>query len=357
MSLSDSADLNCEYPTDQIGKISLNNKGIQDSGLRQLADFLQTNPPNITLLELWLNRLKAEGAKCLCDALVSNTWITAVHIQHNSIGDMGARYFAQLLRNNSSIQSLNLEYNDIREMGATELAEALKTNQVLTSLMLGGNVIGDQGAKRLGEMLKVNKTLKQLKIIYNNIADEGVVDLAEALINNVTLDELNLQGNRITDSAVDMLIKGAQKNVNIRYINLFQNQSSEQKGALLTKITKGNIQAQDRARLFSLMVLLSDDYLQLKSAKLPMKSPVDQNSEISKLESTSNSKRNLELEEVCRFFNIAKGLPLELQMHLSNVLIAIFHKGYLQQQFVLSRFLDHALRKVIPLFEKDKANF
>ncbi|KAG9060730.1 hypothetical protein KI688_008941 [Linnemannia hyalina] len=66
---------------------------------------------------------------------------------------------SETLKTNSSLTTLNLERNSIGDNGAQALSEALKTNSTLTTLNLLRNSIGDNGAQALSEALKTNSTL------------------------------------------------------------------------------------------------------------------------------------------------------------------------------------------------------
>ena len=67
--------------------------------------------------------------------------------------------------------SLNLFNNRIGAEGARALAEALKTNKALTSLDLRRNSIGAEGARALAEALKTNSALTSLDLRWNSIGD------------------------------------------------------------------------------------------------------------------------------------------------------------------------------------------
>ncbi len=69
---------------------------------------------------------------------------------------------ATALASNTALTELHLESNTIGNMGATALATALASNTGLTNLWLHTNTIGDAGIAALAEGLAVNTTLTSL---------------------------------------------------------------------------------------------------------------------------------------------------------------------------------------------------
>ncbi|KAG0268977.1 hypothetical protein BGZ96_006575, partial [Linnemannia gamsii] len=55
---------------------------------------------------------------------------------------------------NSTLTTLALEDNSIGESGAVALSKALKTNSIMTTLNLENNSIGDNGAVALSKVSK-----------------------------------------------------------------------------------------------------------------------------------------------------------------------------------------------------------
>ncbi|KAF9112498.1 hypothetical protein BGX30_007266, partial [Mortierella sp. GBA39] len=61
---------------------------------------------------------------------------------------------AEALKTNSTLTTMDLQYNSIGLDGAKALAEALRTNSTLTTLKLYGNSIGSDGAMALSKVTK-----------------------------------------------------------------------------------------------------------------------------------------------------------------------------------------------------------
>ena len=92
--------------------------------------------------------------------------------------------------------TINLSCNKIGAEGAKYVAEALKVNTSLTKIYLAGNKIGDEGAKYVGEALKVNTSLTEIHLDGNNIGADGAKYVAEALKVNTSLTKIHFYAHR-----------------------------------------------------------------------------------------------------------------------------------------------------------------
>jgi hypothetical protein len=89
--------------------------------------------------------------------------------------------------------------------GAHRLGEKLKTNTTLTTLNLEENSLKDEGIEYITEALEVNTTIKHLRISKNLVGDKGVQSVCKALLKNNTLESLDLDSNKFTPPAVNLL--------------------------------------------------------------------------------------------------------------------------------------------------------
>ncbi|CAF1065560.1 unnamed protein product [Adineta steineri] len=65
-----------------------------------------------------------------------------------------------------AITTLNLDWNKIGADGAQHLADALRTNKTLTTLNLDWNEIGADGAQYIADILRHNTVTIHLFLIY-----------------------------------------------------------------------------------------------------------------------------------------------------------------------------------------------
>jgi internalin A len=129
----------------------------------------------LTSLDLWRNRIGAEGAQ----ALKGLTALTSLNLATNKIGAEGA----QALKGLTALTSLNLYYNEIGAEGA----QALKGLVNLTSLNLSFNSIGEKAAQALKGLVN----LTSLDLRRNRIAD------ISPLVSLRNLRKINLSGSHV----------------------------------------------------------------------------------------------------------------------------------------------------------------
>ncbi|XP_072133528.1 uncharacterized protein [Mobula birostris] len=228
-------------PECKIQKLGLRDVGLTDSGAGDLASALRTNPsltelnlndnqlgdsgvkllsaalgnPECKLQKLQLDNigLTDSGAKDLASALSTNPSLTELNLSVNKLGDSGVKLVSEALRNSKcEIQKLWLRDVGLTDSGAEDLASALRTNPSLTELNLGANKLGDSGMKLVSAALR-NTECKIQKLWLDNIGltDSGAKDLVSALSTNPKLTELNLSYNKLGDSGVK-LVSAALKN-------------------------------------------------------------------------------------------------------------------------------------------------
>jgi Ran GTPase-activating protein (RanGAP) involved in mRNA processing and transport len=233
----------------------------QPRGLKAILPALESNAESITLVDFSQfdgERYHTdEAARVLCQALYTNSHVTAVDLSFNSIGDAGASHFAKLLEVNTSIESLNLSQCAISDKGAELIVSALYGNTTLTELDLNSNLISEATGQAFLEMLKHNHFLSTLNVERTRIGDVMANDLTIACAVNTqpqalkkviprlregdtTLVELDLSvydGHRyFNDAAVAILCHELAENTTLRSLNLSQNQFGAEGAAALGRL-------------------------------------------------------------------------------------------------------------------------
>ncbi|KAG9061903.1 hypothetical protein KI688_007054 [Linnemannia hyalina] len=211
--------------------------GVKEFGI--LTEALKTNS-TLTTLDLESNSIGSNGAKALAEALKTNSFLTTLDLESNSIGENGAQALAEALKTNKTLTTLNLWNNSIGENGARALSEALKTNSTLTTLDLWNDSIGDNGAKALAEALKTNSTLTTLNLGSNSIGDNGAQALVEALKTNSTLTTLDLWNNSIGENGAQALSEALKTNSTLTTLDLWNNSIGENGAQALSEALKTN---------------------------------------------------------------------------------------------------------------------
>lgn len=125
----------------------------------------------LKLLVIYDNKIDADGAGRLADALILNETIQHIHLGRNNIRDDGAGRLAGALQINRTVQSIDLHHNQIGNFGAEQLADAILVNHSLQSMNLQRNQINDDGASCLADALESNNTMETLELSYNPIGE------------------------------------------------------------------------------------------------------------------------------------------------------------------------------------------
>ncbi len=147
------------------------------------------------------------------EALKTNTSVTNLSFNCQSIGPAGAASIAGMLRVNRTLQKLELWNNKIGDQGAASIASALEQNTSLQELGLGFNRISDASANSIAGMLARNQHLVTLKLTNNTMNSQGITCIANALKINTTLSRLELGNNTLDDIAYRESGSWSQKNV------------------------------------------------------------------------------------------------------------------------------------------------
>ncbi|KAL1251668.1 hypothetical protein QQF64_019464, partial [Cirrhinus molitorella] len=149
----------------------LNNSNITEEDCRLLTAALNSNPSNLTELDLSQTTLKNSAMK----------------------------YFSTLFKNaQCRLKKLKFNCNDITEEGCAALTSAFNSNPLnLIELDLSGNKLGNSGVTEICTLLTNSQcTLQRLRLSDCSITEEGYKALASALRSNPShLIELDLTGN------------------------------------------------------------------------------------------------------------------------------------------------------------------
>uniref|UniRef100_A0A8C1LUI4 Uncharacterized protein n=1 Tax=Cyprinus carpio TaxID=7962 RepID=A0A8C1LUI4_CYPCA len=214
--------------------LSLKNNCITEGGCHVLAAALNSNPSNLTELDLSENKLGNPGMKIIltlfenvqcrleklklncisitdqgCGALASafNSNLRELDLSRNQIGDSGVTEISSLLRNSQTLQILRLSDCSITEEGYKALSSALRSNPShLIELDLTGNDPGPSGVKQLSDLLQdPNCQLKTLRFL-GPAADEGCQYVTGIVGKNLLLlRELNLSEHKLGDTGVNQI--------------------------------------------------------------------------------------------------------------------------------------------------------
>ncbi|XP_012598158.1 leucine-rich repeat-containing protein 74A isoform X1 [Microcebus murinus] len=248
--------------------MNLNHHGLGPKGTKAIAIALVSNTA-VTKLELEDNSITEEGVLSLLEMLQENYYLQELNISNNRLGLEGARIISDFLqRDSSSIWNLELSGNHLKEEAAELLSQALSTNYRIKRLDLSHNQFSDAGGEQLGQMLGINVglmsldlswnhfhvrgavalcnglrsnvTLKKLDLSMNGFGNEGALALGEVLRLNGSLAYLDISGNDISNEGASKLSRGLEYNENLKVLKLFLNPINIDGAVLLVLSIKKN---------------------------------------------------------------------------------------------------------------------
>ncbi|XP_072891355.1 NACHT, LRR and PYD domains-containing protein 3-like [Hemitrygon akajei] len=210
-------------------ELDLSDNNLGDSGVKLVSAALRN--PECKIQKLWLGNvgLTDTGAKDLASALSTNPSLTELNLSGNKLGDSGVKLVSAALRNpECKIQKLWLTRVSLTDSGAENLASALSANPSLTELNLSDNKLGDSGVKLVSAALRNPECeIQKLWLDKVGLTDYGAEDLVSALSTNPSLTVLNLGLNSLTDRFVPALCRLILTLPSLEWICLGSNQFSE----------------------------------------------------------------------------------------------------------------------------------
>ncbi|XP_012598165.1 leucine-rich repeat-containing protein 74A isoform X3 [Microcebus murinus] len=215
--------------------MNLNHHGLGPKGTKAIAIALVSNTA-VTKLELEDNSITEEGVLSLLEMLQENYYLQELNISNNRLGLEGARIISDFLqRDSSSIWNLELSGNHLKEEAAELLSQALSTNYRIKRLDLSHNQFSDAGGEQLGQMLGINVGLMSLDLSWNHFHVRGAVALCNGLRSNVTLKKLDLSMNGFGNEGALALGEVLRLNGSLAYLDISGNDISNEGASKLSR--------------------------------------------------------------------------------------------------------------------------
>uniref|UniRef100_A0A8C1Y275 NACHT domain-containing protein n=1 Tax=Cyprinus carpio TaxID=7962 RepID=A0A8C1Y275_CYPCA len=191
-----------------LRELNLSELGL--SGLNKLAAVLQDKHCKLNKLILNNSDITEEDCCILTEALNSNpSNLTELNLSGTKLRNSGMKIFSTLFKNEKcSLQKLMFNCISITEEGCAALASAFNSNPSnLIELDLSENKLGNYGVTEISTLLANSQcTLQILRLSDCSITEEGYKALSSALkLNPSHLIELDLTGNDPGQSGVKQL--------------------------------------------------------------------------------------------------------------------------------------------------------
>jgi hypothetical protein len=144
----------------------------------EILKKIASNDQNLTKLDLSGRELNDSDIAILGEAFKTNTYLTALNLSNNQIGDKGAEALSEM----SQLEVLDVSENLIRDKGV----EALSKLAYLSRLILRHNLVGDKGVEALAK----HTHLTTVDVNHNPISLEKNSQLQRALRLNAKAQDL-----------------------------------------------------------------------------------------------------------------------------------------------------------------------
>ena len=205
-----------------LESLNLSNNMIGSRGIRGLAGVLRGGNLLLQTLDLSGNEMRPRAAEALADALVFNSLLCTLHLDHNQLGPEGMICLAKGLAC-PSLTTLTLSSNACCDRGARAIAESIQGVWNLSRLDLSANRIGDPGATSLAGVLASVTSLAHLDLGDNFVSEAGCTAVCQVLSDNESLHGLSLKNNQLRDGSGRALVQALRTNTALTQLDVTWN--------------------------------------------------------------------------------------------------------------------------------------
>jgi hypothetical protein len=167
----------------KIKKLRFNSKLGEDETYPDFCNFIKFTSI-LKILNIASNRINEINIINLSNSLSTNSTLTYLNLNDNTIGPEGSKILCEALNSNETITSLSLWKNQILDEGALHFSNVLKGKHCLKRLDLSKNNIQDIGSQQLYDVLPLNPQLTHLDLINNKISVTLLIQFSEFMANN-----------------------------------------------------------------------------------------------------------------------------------------------------------------------------
>tara|TARA_B110001452_G_scaffold89839_1_gene73770 strand:+ start:3748 stop:5898 length:2151 start_codon:yes stop_codon:yes gene_type:complete len=208
----------------KLVRLDLGENKLGPAGAEAIFSALANNQV-LTDLDFRQNCIEDVGAVACARMLERNRTLRSINLRGSRISDIGAVPLAHALQGAGvTLTSLSLRGNFVKSAGAEAFGDMLQTNTSLTMLNLEKNTLGP-GAMSIGKGLSANpnSSLRDLNLYWTTLSDETVQQIASAVATCSSIITINLsaiQGGAVLDTAGVALARAMAESSSFQSLNL-----------------------------------------------------------------------------------------------------------------------------------------
>ncbi|KAH8617741.1 putative Leucine Rich repeat [Trypanosoma vivax] len=226
-----------------VRELRLGRNKLKDQAAVVIGHMLSRSGCGLKVLDLSENDITKLGVIPIAAALGNESCdIVELSFHNNKIEADAAAYLGQALRQAGRLKHLHLGYNAIRETGATQLARCIPLSANLSTLDLTANRIGASGGKELARALMSSSCNIQRLNLRHNLFDSETIELfADVLSNNTSLIQLFLGFMNPAPKSAALVLAAVPNNRSMLLLDIYGwKLPPEGAWGLIDNIQKGN---------------------------------------------------------------------------------------------------------------------
>ncbi|CAK4802551.1 unnamed protein product [Aphanomyces euteiches] len=194
---------------------------VADKGCASVMHAITNSQHGLVCLDLSQNRIHANGAQALAEALQSPSCkLQSLLLAKNHLGDVVAKKLITAIAKNTTLRTLDLAENQLTTCGHA-LAHLLRSHPRLRHFDLSWNLLRGKQATTVASAVGDNNGLELLNVSYNAFGEDGLVALIQALRRNTALRVLNVAHNSIhTIREINQVTKTLRSNLSLQTLVL-----------------------------------------------------------------------------------------------------------------------------------------